>query len=47
LLQKQVSDTSFKADGRGFEVVAILLSQVTVQLIESFFFLEEFFIEDF
>jgi hypothetical protein len=39
LLQKQVSDTSFEADYRGFKVVAILASQVPVQLIESFFFL--------
>ena len=39
LLQKQVSDTSSKTDYRGFEVVAILVPQAPVQLIEPFFFL--------
>jgi hypothetical protein len=39
LFQKQVSDTSPKTNYRGFEVVAILVSQVPVQLIELLFFL--------
>ena len=41
LLQKQVSDTSFKTDYWRFEVVAILVSQVPVQLIEPIFFLRK------
>jgi hypothetical protein len=41
LLQKQVSDTSFETNYRGFKVVAILVSQVPVQLIEAIFFLGE------
>ena len=41
LLKNQVRHTSFKTYYRGFEAVAILLSQVLVQLIEPFLFFDK------